>query len=204
MRARAPVHGRRFRDCGTCRLLFVAPEHHVAPEAEREHYATHHNDPADPGYRAFLDRLARPLVERLPPGAEGLDYGSGPGPTLSRILRERGFPTDIYDPLFAPNPAPLRRRYDFVTCTEAAEHFHHPAHEFARLNGLLRPGGWLGLMTQLVPDDRPLEQWRYVRDPTHVCFYRPATLRWIAERHGWTVELRERGVALFRKGEGEG
>jgi hypothetical protein len=106
---------------------------------------------------------------------------------------------DGWDPFFAPDPEPLGRTYDFVTCTETAEHFFCPGDELRRLDGLLRPGGWLGLMTEWLPEDRPLGEWRYARDPTHACFYRPETMRWIAGRHGWRLESPRRGVALFAK-----
>jgi hypothetical protein len=195
----AEAHGRRYFDCGVCRLVHLAPADRPDAAAELAHYGTHRNDPADPGYRAFLDRLATPLAERLAPGAAGLDFGSGPGPALAIMLRERGFRVDTYDPFFAPDPEPLGRTYDFVTCTETAEHFFCPGDEFRRLAGLLRPGGWLGVMTEWVPEDRPFGEWRYARDPTHACFYRPATLIWIAARHGWRLEIPRRGVALFAR-----
>ncbi|HST59006.1 MAG TPA: class I SAM-dependent methyltransferase [Longimicrobium sp.] len=189
----------RYGRCPVCRLVVLAPEHHPSPEAERAHYGTHENDPADPGYRAFLARVADPLAERLAPGAEGLDYGSGPGPALAGMMAERGFRMRIYDPFFAPDGDALRRAYDFVTCTETAEHFHHPAEEFARLDGLLRPGGWLGVMTELLDDARDFATWRYARDPTHVCFYHADTMRWIADAHGWRMEAPGRNVVLFHK-----
>lgn len=195
----AQAHGRRYLECPACGLVHVAPEDRPTPEAERAHYATHENDPDDPRYRAFLDRLALPLAARLPAGAEGLDYGCGPGPALARMLEERGFRVSLWDPFFAPDDDALRRAYDFVTCTEAAEHFFHPGAELARLDGLLRPGGWLGVMTELPREDRPLERWRYARDPTHVSLYRPATLEWIAARFGWALERPHPDVALFRK-----
>lgn len=193
------VQGRAYLECEVCALVFMAPGDRLDAAAERAHYGTHENDPADPGYRAWLDRLALPLAERLAPGAEGLDYGSGPGPALSVMLRERGFETEIFDPFFAPDPAPLGRTYDFVTCTETAEHFFSPAGEFARLDGLLRPGGWLGVMTGVLEEGRVFTDWRYARDPTHVSIYRPATLEWIAAWRGWTLERPHRDVALFRK-----
>ncbi len=193
----AEAHGRRYLECGVCRLVHLAPADRLDAAAERVHYGTHRNDPADPGYRAFLDRLALPLAERLAPGAEGLDFGCGPGPALAAMLRERGFRVDVYDPFFAPDPEPLGRDYDFVACTETAEHFFRPGEEFRRLGGLLRPGGWLGVMTEWLPEDRPFGEWRYARDPTHACFYRPATLEWIAARHGWRLEVPRPGVALF-------
>jgi len=115
------------------------------------------------------------------------------------MLTERGFPTALYDPFFAPDPAPLAETYDFVVCTETAEHFFDPRAEFDRLDGLLRPGGWLGVMTEVVDDARPFGEWRYARDPTHACFYRDETLAWIARAYRWRLERPHRNVALFRK-----
>jgi hypothetical protein len=195
----AAAAGRRYLRCAACRLAFMAPEDRPDEAAELAHYGTHENDPADPRYRAFLSRLADPLAARLAPGAEGLDYGCGPGPALAMMLEERGFPMAVWDPFFAPDASVLDRTYDFVTCTETAEHFFHPAREFARLDGLLPAGGWLGVMTELLDDARDFSGWRYARDPTHVSFYAEETMRWIAEAFGWGMEIAGRGVVLFRK-----
>ncbi|HEX2205316.1 MAG TPA: class I SAM-dependent methyltransferase [Longimicrobium sp.] len=195
----AEAHGRRYWECGRCRLVFLDPAQRLDAAAERAHYGTHENDPDDPGYRAFLDRLAAPLAARLAPGAEGLDYGSGPGPALARMLEERGFGMSLYDPFFAPDASVLERAYDFVTCTETAEHFFAPGDEFRRFDALLRPGGWLGVMTEMRTDERDFARWRYARDPTHVSFYRAETMEWIARAHGWALERPHRDVALFHK-----
>ena len=195
-----PAHGRDYIDCGGCGLIFMHPDQRPSPEAERARYATHHNDVADPDYRTFLSRLLDPLLARLPAEAEGLDYGSGPGPALWVMLEEAGHPTVNFDPFFAPDDDVLARSYDFITCTETAEHFFDPAAEFERLDALLRPGGWLGVMTLLRDDAKPFADWWYVRDLTHVCFYRPRTMVWIAERHYWSLERPHPNVVLFRKG----
>ncbi|MBS0543647.1 MAG: methyltransferase domain-containing protein, partial [Proteobacteria bacterium] len=79
------------------------------------------------------------------------------------------------------------------------EHFHHPAEEFARLDALLRPGGWLGIMTCFQTDDARFARWHYRRDPTHVVFYREATFRVIARRHGWVCEIPAKDVVLMCK-----
>lgn len=194
-----PVQGRRYAVCGGCGLTFMLPADRLPAQAERAVYDLHRNDPDDAGYRAFLDRLARPLAARLRPGMRGLDYGAGPGPALPAMLAARGFPTVAYDPLYAANAELLQRRYDFIACSETAEHFHDPAAEFARLDGLLQPGGWLGLMTQWRLPERPFAVWGYARDPTHVCFYQARTLQWIARRHGWRLTCPVPHVALFRK-----
>ena len=71
--------------------------------------------------------------------------------------------------------------------------------EFERLDELLRPGGWLAVMTTMRDDTRDFAGWWYVRDFTHVCFYRPRTMEWIARAHAWQLELPHPNVALFRK-----
>jgi SAM-dependent methyltransferase len=197
----AHAHDRDYFDCEACRLIHLAPGQRPHAAAERERYQQHENRSDDPDYRAFLSRLADPLVERLPAGAVGLDYGAGPGPTLSRMLEERGFRMEIYDPFFAPDPDALTRSYDFITCSETAEHFFRPSQELRRLGELLRPGGWLGIMTQMFDDSEPFEEWWYARDPTHVCFYRQETMEWIARRFRWALERPAPNVALFRKGQ---
>lgn len=194
---RETVGARRFFQCEACRLLFLHPLDRLGPEAERAHYATHENDADDPGYRRWLGRLVEPLVDRLAPGAQGLDFGCGPAPALASMLTERGFPTAIYDPFFAPDESVLSRRYDFVTCTETAEHFHDPRRAFERLAGLIEPGGLLAVMTQLVRDDARLADWRYARDPTHTSLYTEATLSWIAAWRRWRIERVGRDIALF-------
>jgi hypothetical protein len=195
----AAAHARDYFACDECRLVFVAPAQRLDAAAERARYEMHRNDPGDERYRAFLDRLCAPLVARLERGAVGLDYGAGPGPTLSAMLTERGFPTTDYDPFFAPDAEALTRTYDFVTCTETLEHLYSPGDELERIDALLRPGGWFAAMTELRRDERRFESWWYVRDPTHVCFYREQTLEWIAARFGWTLERPAPNVALFRK-----
>ena len=178
--------------------MHMRPEDHLDPTAERRRYDTHENDPTDSGYRQFLARLANPLVERLMPGAEGLDYGSGPGPTLSVMLNEMGFPMTIYDPFFTSDQGALSRTYDFITCTETAEHFFQPDVEFKRLNRLLKPKGVLGVMTELL-EFQVFVRWRYVRDETHVAFYRMRTMAWLAEHFGWSMECPVPNVVLFGK-----
>lgn len=180
----------------------MAPEFRPSPEQERAEYDRHRNID-EPGYRHFLSRLAEPLLQRLAQGASGLDYGCGPGPVLATMLAERGHPTALFDPIYAADAGVLERSYDFVTCTEVAEHFHAPRQEFERLDGLLRPGGWLAVMTQLRRPDQGFSTWRYVHDPTHVCFYEWATLQWIADWRGWQLLSVGDNVALFWKAQQE-
>lgn len=183
--------------CPVCQLTFVGAESLPSREAEQAHYALHQNNPDDAGYRAFLARLAEPLMAVLPAGAEGLDFGCGPGPTLSRMLTEAGFPTADFDPLYVNNADLLTRQYDFITCSEVVEHFHSPANSFARLRSLLRPAGVLAIMTSWLMDDARFARWHYRRDPTHVCFYKPATFEYLARQWGWQLTLPAPNIALL-------
>lgn len=194
------VDGRHYWRCPQCQATFLDPSQLPTPEREQAEYRLHDNDAAQAGYRRFLTQLAQPLLQRLPPQQHGLDYGCGPGPVLAAMLREAGHSVALYDPFFAPDRSVLNTTYDFITCTEVAEHFHTPAAEFRRLNGLLKPGGWLALMTCFQTDDARFAQWHYRRDPTHVVFYREATLLHVAASLGWQCEVPVANVALMRKG----
>ena len=177
----------------------MSAQHWLPDCAEYAHYLTHENQCDDPGYRRFLSKLATPLLKRLPPASKGLDFGCGPGPALAKMLRDAGHDMAVYDPYFAPGPAPLSSIYDFVTCTETIEHFHNPHSEFTRLRALIRPGGWLGLMTCFQTDDARFAAWRYRMDPTHVVFYREATFRFLAQRWNWECHVPEKDVVLMQR-----
>ncbi len=185
--------------CPGCVATFLDPSQRLGAEAEQAHYSHHENEPDDPRYRAFLAKLSDPLVNKLDPGLSGLDYGCGPGPALAAMLREAGHRIALYDPVFARDAEVLKQTYDFITCTEVAEHFFAPADEFDRLGRLLRPGGILAVMTCFQTDDDRFAAWHYRKDPTHVVFYREATFRKIAAQRGWSCEIPVKDVALMRR-----
>ena len=185
--------------CPNCEATVMAPESRLTAEDEKGIYELHDNDPADAGYRRFLSKLAEPLVARLPEGARGLDFGCGPGPALAQMFIEAGFDMALYDPFFHPDLAALDGRYDFITCTEVVEHLHQPAEVLDQLDGLLKSGGWLGIMTCFQTDDDRFDNWHYRRDPTHVVFYREATFQWLAEHYGWRLEIPRKDVVLLQK-----
>lgn len=190
---------RDYHRCSDCALVFVPPAFRLSAAEERAVYDQHQNSPDDPGYRRFLSRLADPLCQRLAPGARGLDFGSGPGPTLSVMLAEAGHPMAIYDPFYAPDASVLEATYDFITATEVVEHLFAPGETLARLVGQLHPGGWLGLMTKRVTTRDAFVAWHYILDPTHVCFFSDASLNWLANHLEMELLLPGPDVALLRR-----
>ena len=191
--------GRRYRHCRTCDVVALDRDQLPNRCEERADYALHENDPADPRYRRHLAQLTVPLTEGLAAGAVGLDFGCGPGPTISVMLGELGFSVRDYDPIFRPDRAALEERYDFIACTEAAEHFHRPARAFDLLAGMLRPAGRLGLMTQLRTGRIDFPAWRYLRERSHVTFYSPTTMHWIAARYEWTCRIIGERIVIFAR-----
>ncbi|MGM0507020.1 MAG: class I SAM-dependent methyltransferase [Bacteroidota bacterium] len=197
---------RNYYQCISCQMVHVPPTWFLSPEEEKARYDEHNNDPDDPNYREFLSRLFDPLRKQLQEGggperfSEGLDFGSGPGPTLSLMFEEKGYDISLYDPYYAPYPKHLERTWDFITTTETVEHLHEPLMEMDRLWSCLKPGGWLGVMTSTVPVDFDFASWHYKNDPTHVVFWTEEAFEWLANR--WGAELRTfpNGVFLFRKG----
>jgi hypothetical protein len=191
---------RSFHRCAVCRLIFLDPAQRLSLAHEKERYDTHENDPDDPGYVSFLSRLSDPMLPRLRSGAEGLDFGSGPGPAMDRIFASHGYEVVNWDPFYNPVPKLLERHYDFLTCSETVEHFHRPDTEFMRMSRLVYPSeAVIGIMTEVLVAESDFAGWWYHVDPTHVCFYQRSTFDWIAAWLGLDVDYPARNVVIFSR-----
>ena len=189
---------RAYLHCSVCALVFAHPDSHLDADAERARYLLHENTRENEGYVTFLTQLADVVMAAVPSGARGLDVGCGRVPLLGEILTAHGFPTASWDPFFLPDPAPLARTYDFVTCCEVAEHAFEPHRLFALLRSCVRSGGLLAVRTRRHDDVPDFAAWFYQLDPAHVSFYRARTMHWLATANGWSVEFPAGDMALFR------
>ena len=185
---RKPLAGRVFWRCSNCDLIFVAANQQLSAEEEKSVYLLHENHPDDPGYRRFLQSLVQPLLPLLQAQEKargrplsGLDFGCGPGPTLSLMLASEGYECSLYDPYFVNDPECLQASYDFITSSEVFEHLARPGEVLSRLISCLKPGGLLAIMTQRPQDLAAFKNWHYLRDPTHISFYSEACFAWIAQ-----------------------
>lgn len=191
---------RDYLRCQRCGSIFVPKDDLLPPEAEKARYDLHENDPANKGYRKFLQQLTRPLIAHIdPPPQHGLDFGSGPGPVLAQMLETQGYTLSLYDPFYAPDPKVLNRTYDFVTCTEVVEHFYHPAREWEQLIHCLKPGGWLEIMTKLIDDLSSFPNLHCITDRTHVSFFSRQTLEFLTKRDGLDIKLFGDNTILIHK-----
>lgn len=185
---------------------------HLSAAEEKTIYDLHVNDPNDQGYRTFLQRFVDPLVNHLtaiqtPISTRnntrnnkplGLDFGSGPGPTLSLMLQDLGFDCVNYDIYYANDKNLLKpSHYDFITSTEVVEHLSKPYSVFQCLFSLLKPKGTLAIMTKRSTTLARFKTWHYIQDPTHICFYNETTFNWIAKQFAMSVSFPETDVAIF-------
>ena len=180
-------------------LVFVPERFHLSLEDEKKRYDLHQNNPSDQGYRKFLRRLFDPLSAKLVPHAKGLDFGCGPGPTLSVMFEEAGYSMNLYDPFYAPHEEVFNNTYDFIITTEVIEHLRTPLVELKKLFGCLKPGGILGLMTKLVIDQQAFQKWHYINDETHICFFSKITFQWLADTLHARIEFVGNDVIMLYK-----
>lgn len=190
---------RGYLQCRCCRLVFVESRYHLNPAAEKAEYDLHRNSPEDQGYRQFLRRTAAPLIKRLPAQSRGLDFGCGPGPTLSVMLEAAGHAVDLYDIFYARDEAIWENHYRFITATEVVEHLARPGAILQRLWQCLESGGVLALMTKLVKNQRAFSTWHYKNDPTHISFFSKQTFAWLSRQWRAQVEFIGADVILITK-----
>ena len=193
------IDNKTYWSCDICGCKYLDKSYFIDAQEEEKRYLEHNNDVNDAEYRAFLSKLSNPLKEKISLGAHGLDFGCGTGPALADILIKEGFKVSLYDPFFYPDEGVLSKQYDFITCTETAEHFHDPYKEFNTINSLLKPGGWLGVMTSFLTSDGEFKNWYYRRDPTHVTFYCEKTFQVIASQRNWKCEIQSKDIVLLQK-----
>jgi SAM-dependent methyltransferase len=166
---------------------------------ECERYLEHNNDVHDTGYQSFVKPIVDAVTQRFAKDMLGLDFGSGTGPVVSMLLRDKGYSISEYDPFFNNQTELLTKSYDFIVCCEVIEHFHKPQKEFNQLKNMLNPGGELICMTNMFTEDINFDKWHYKNDPTHVIFYHALSIEYIAKAFEFSeFEIDDR-LIIFRK-----
>lgn len=165
--------------CTNCLSIMLDPLNRLPSELEKRRYEEHNNDVDDPRYQKFVAPIVDGIKRMFGAEHTGLDFGSGPGPVITKLFRDEGFNIQPYDPFFADSPRLLDAKYDYIACCEVMEHFHSPKEEFERLRSLLKPKGILYCMTRIYSEDIDFRQWHYKNDQTHIFFYHKNALHWI-------------------------
>ena len=189
--------------CPKCKLIFKNPANFWSHEQDVARYTTHNNNSSDQGYVDFLAKLIVPLTPLLPRKFNALDFGCGPGPTLSLLLQKVGGNVENYDPIFFPDAHLLiPELYDVVTSTEVVEHFKEPYQNWETLTSLVKDGGLLAIMTLLYSNEINFKSWWYKNDNTHVVFYQKETMDYLAEIYNLEVVFSDnKSIIIFKKRE---
>jgi len=182
-------------------LVFKNPKNFWNDEQDTARYTTHKNNSEDQGYVEFLRKIIPPLKPFLPTKFNALDFGCGPGPTLSLLLEEMGGNVENYDPIFFPDAHLLvPETYDVVTSTEVVEHFKTPRQDWDLLTGLVKDNGLLAIMTLLYSNEIDYKSWWYKNDGTHVVFYQQKTLEYLASTYNLEILYTDnKSITIFKK-----
>lgn len=170
---------RAYFKCSTCFAISLDPSNYISSEQEKNRYKEHNNDVNDVRYQDFVMPIVNSILTDFTEEDIGLDFGSGTGPVITKLLGDLNFNIKTYDPFFDNNSETLETTYNFIACCEVIEHFHNPLKEFQLLKSLLKPRGKLLCMTELYHENIDFEKWYYKNDDTHVFFYHVKTFEWI-------------------------
>ena len=189
----------RCQDCG---FVFLDDKHRVDVVREKKQYDQHNNSLENEGYvQMFEDFIEVAIVSYLKKIQTALDFGSGPTPVFSELLKRRGLEVDIYDLYYAPKKVYEGKSYDLITSTEVFEHLSKPLETLQILTKHLKKGGYLVLMTKFPPkEDEVFLNWWYRRDPTHISFFTPKSFEVMAQKVGLKVlKTINDNVVVFQK-----
>jgi hypothetical protein len=168
---------RTFFRCNECGFSFLHPDFLPDEETARNRYKLHQNDDDNEGYRDFLSKIIDRALFYAGKAEHVIDWGSGPNPLASRILREKRFSVFSWDPNFSSNEKTQKSFYDLGISIEVAEHFINPQKDFSAFFETLKTGAFAAIHTHLAPeDDEAFLRWWYTEDITHVSFYSKRSL----------------------------
>lgn len=189
---------KEYFKCINCHSIILKPSHYISSKEEKERYQEHNNDVNDKRYQAFVSPIVEGVLNDYHKDHEGLDFGSGTGPVITKMLRDQGYKIVTYDPFFANNKERLKESYDYIVCCEVMEHFHNPRLEFSRLKSMLKPGGSLYLKTDIYSQEIDFDSWYYKNDPTHVFFYHKYALEYIKKQYGFSDMIIENDMIVLQ------
>lgn len=190
--------GNQYYRCKGCRSLILDPLAYVSEKEEKNRYEEHKNDVEDKRYQDFVFPIVSKVLKDYSKSDKGLDFGSGTGPVISKLLRDQKYKIKKYDPFFANNPEVLEEKYNYIVSCEVIEHFHNPRKEFKLLRSLLKNGGSLYIMTNIYNEDIDFNSWNYKDDATHVFFYHKKALEWIEKEFEFSSLEIDNNLIIYR------
>jgi len=188
--------------CNNCGYIFIDPAKIPSIEKEKERYLKHNNAQENTGYVEMFENFIETGIEPHNHVIKtALDFGCGTTPVLQGILEKHGIKTDIYDPFFFPEKIYENKTYDLITCTEVFEHLYNPMAIMEMFTNHLNKNGLIAIMTMFHPNDKTeFLNWWYRRDVTHISFFSPHTMEYMASRFGLQILMcSKKNICIIQK-----
>lgn len=175
--------------CDNCETIWLYSDFFINEVKEKMQYENHNNTFESPGYVKMFEDFLNFFWQDLPQNCHNiLDFGSGPGPVLAEILKQKKLNVDCYDKFYQPKKIYENQIYDLITSTEVFEHLQDPLETLKLFKTHLAPGGLIAIMTLFHKNDTAtFLDWWYRRDPTHITFYTPRSFEVLAQMCGLKV-----------------
>lgn len=187
---------RSYFHCEKCGLIFVPASEHVSVEEEKRRYTLHENKPDHEGYVRFLSELVEIVCKETPARGRILDYGSGPHAVLTKLLKNKGYDSTAYDPLYNIGTGALVKTYDAVILSEVLEHLRDMRKELVNIQKAAGSAGKILIRTQCYPSLENFSGWWYKNDVTHVNFFSRQTITHCMAMLG-RKKVRQQGTDIF-------
>lgn len=188
-----------FYLCGNCFGIFKDAGTYLSAVEEKARYEKHNNDVNDIGFQQFVFPMTSYILNNFVLSHRGLDFGSGTGSAVSKILQDHNYHIKQYDPFFTDKQALTGQKYNYIVCCEVMEHFQNPDEEFQLLYELLEQNGTLICMTHLYDPSIDFHRWYYKNDPTHIFFYQKETIDYIAGKYRYSSAFIDHRLIVFKK-----
>ena len=194
-----------YYKCPRCEAIFLQRDHILDKKMEKTEYDRHENTMDNNGYvNSFRELIDKYIIEFTGDlkGKKILDFGCGPNPVLSEILKKYEADVVHYDPYFFKDISFKSEQFDIVVSTEVFEHLSNPYNELKLIKDLLKKDSFLIIKTQFhnMKDDDFLTWW-YRRDPTHIIFYTSKTFEYMAKKTGFVIMFSDNEEIIVLKKE---
>jgi len=183
--------------CQNCKGIFI--DKNLLPDSNTEfmRYKKHNNNVEDSNYQNFSLPIVNSVLNDFSASDKGLDFGSGENSAANKLLKDKNYNIEQFDPFFHNNTNLLTVKYDYIICCEVIEHFHFPKNEFNLLHSLLKNNGKLYLMTNIYEKNINFENWYYKNDITHVFFYQKETFDFIEKEYNFSNKKIINNLIIF-------
>ncbi len=157
-------------------ILRLAKKHYINETLEKNRYLKHNN--SGDGYLKYHQNLYEKFIKPYLNEGLSLDFGCGPVKVYEQLIGN----TLSYDKYFFNNKIIFEKKFDNIILIEVLEHLKNPEDSIKLLTSLLNEGGRLFISTHFY-DLNKLDNWWYLRDETHVCFYNLDSFKKIGQRY---------------------